>query len=203
MNESTHTVAYSTSEPVFTVTDLKQWLYCPRIVYYHLCLPDIRPTTFHMRAGKEAGKGEETREARRTLRWYGIEGGKRHYNVYLSSAHHGLRGTVDMVIETEDELIPVDFKLSRRPRYHFRLQVAAYALLLEDCWRKPVRRGFLYLIPLKHHCEIPIEAPIRETVHSTIEAMYRMLQSEAIPPATESHHKCRVCEFRRFCNDTV
>ena len=52
----------------FRVTDLKQWVYCPRILYYHHCLPDVRPVTYKMKAGVEAGRAEEGREERRSLR---------------------------------------------------------------------------------------------------------------------------------------
>ena len=43
-----------TGTMTFTVTDLKQYEYCPRIVYYTYCLPLIRPTTFKMEAGVQA-----------------------------------------------------------------------------------------------------------------------------------------------------
>ena len=57
---------------MFTVTDLKQYTYCPRIVYYHHCLPAVRPVTYKTEAGVEAGSAEETRELRRSLRPYGL-----------------------------------------------------------------------------------------------------------------------------------
>ena len=38
------------------VSDLKQWVYCPRVFYYQQCLPDVRPTTYKMKAGVEAGR---------------------------------------------------------------------------------------------------------------------------------------------------
>ena len=38
----------------FTVTDLKQYFYCPRVVYYTYCLPLLRPTTYKMEAGAVA-----------------------------------------------------------------------------------------------------------------------------------------------------
>lgn len=53
-----------------------------------------------------------------------------------------------MLIETETERIPVDYKDSDKAGAHFRLQLMAYGRLLEETGgAKPVRRGFLYLIP--------------------------------------------------------
>ena len=39
------------SELLFEVTDLKQWIYCPRVLYYRYRLPEIRPTTDLIAAG--------------------------------------------------------------------------------------------------------------------------------------------------------
>ena len=68
------------------VTDLKQWAYCPRVFYYHQCLPRVRPVTYKMRAGVEAGQAEEGREARRSLRAYGLSSGDREFDVPVRSA---------------------------------------------------------------------------------------------------------------------
>ena len=39
---------------MFRVTDLKQYAYCPRIVYYTYIMPSVRPKTFKMDEGKAA-----------------------------------------------------------------------------------------------------------------------------------------------------
>lgn len=36
------------------VSDIKQWRYCPRVVWYAYCLPAIRPKTDLMRQGRPA-----------------------------------------------------------------------------------------------------------------------------------------------------
>ena len=63
------------SDPTFEVTDLRQWAYCPRVVYYQYCLPDIRPVTKLMEAGQEEHRAESGREERRSLRTYGLKTG--------------------------------------------------------------------------------------------------------------------------------
>ena len=150
------------------VTDLKQWVYCPRVFYYHACLPKIRPVTYKMQAGVEAGQAEEGREERRSLRVYGLEAGEREYNLPVRSARLGLRGEVDMVITVADtaEVIPVDYKLSRIPGPHFQLQVAAYGVMLEEMRAVTVRRGFLYSIPERKAEEVRIDRRLRPVIQS-------------------------------------
>lgn len=191
----------------FTVTDLKQWVYCPRILYYHHCLPDIRPVTHKMEMGIEASRMEEGREDRRSLRVYGLRSGHREFNVPLSSSRLGLRGEVDMVITTSDadpeEVIPVDYKLARRAGPHFRLQLAAYASLLEEMRKCTVRRGFLYYIPLRRAETVAIDKRLRQRLSETLDDMRATLEREQMPPPTPHIRKCVACEFRRFCNDVL
>ena len=59
------------------VSDLRQYSYCPRIIYYRYCLPQIRPITYKMTAGQAAQESEEQREQRRSLRAYGLQSGER------------------------------------------------------------------------------------------------------------------------------
>lgn len=190
-------------ESPFCVTDLKQWVYCPRILYYRLCLPDVRPTTFKMQMGAEEGKAEEIREARRSLKIYGVEDGRREFDVVLSSERYGLRGKVDLVIWRTAEVIPVDYKLSNIAGQHFQMQLMAYGLLLEEISGLPAQHGFLYMLPKRDVKEVKFVARLREKLLVTLEVMHRMLYSELIPPPTRNQHKCLACEFRRFCNDVL
>ncbi len=185
------------------VTDLKQYVYCPRILYYYVCLPRVRPTTFSMEASVEAHAAAQGQEHRRTLRAYGLEEGKRHFNVGLVSERLGMRGEVDLVIETEKELIPVDYKLSTQAGEHFRLQLTAYALMLEEAWGGTVKRGFFYLIPLRRAEEMRITARQRARLGEVLAAMNEILWHERMPPPPRRRGKCVDCEFRRFCNDVV
>jgi len=192
----------------FIVSDLKQWEYCPRILYYALCLPDVRPTTYKMQAGVEAGLEEEGREKRRSLHPYGLSEGRREFDVAVTSQRMGLKGKVDMVIWLENkngiqEIIPVDFKLSKTCYTHFKLQLTAYGLLLEENSGIKVERGFIYFIPLRKAEEVRFTKPLRAKVLKAIEEMQRMLWSEVMPKATQQLGKCIICEFRRFCNDVL
>jgi CRISPR-associated exonuclease Cas4 len=191
------------ADPPFRVTDFKQWVYCPRVLYYLYCLPDVRPITFKMQAGTEAGQRVEGQEERRSLRAYGLSAGEREYNVRLSSAQLGLRGTADMVIDAAPEVMPVDFKDSDKVGPHFVLQLAAYALLLEEARGCRVQRGFLYLIPLRRAEEVRIDRRLRTRFANALAQMMRMLNTETMPEPTPQRNKCVVCEFRRFCNDVL
>ncbi|PIU91716.1 MAG: CRISPR-associated protein Cas4 [Anaerolineae bacterium CG17_big_fil_post_rev_8_21_14_2_50_57_27] len=192
-------------EAPFRVTDLKQWVYCPRILYYVMCLPDVRPVTYKMKAGVEAGREEEGREARRSLHAYNLTEGRREFNVPLVSSRLGLRGVVDMVIWLDEpapgEVMPVDYKLSEIVGEHFRLQLAAYGLMLEEMSGAVAKRGFLYSIPRRRAEAVLLNERLRDKLLTSLDAMHRMLRYETMPAPTPQRNKCLACEFRRFCND--
>lgn len=186
------------------VSDLRQYTYCPRIVYYAYCLPRIRPETFNMEAGQLAHREEEGRERRRSLRAYRVADGTRYFDHYLESEDLGLQGKVDMVIHREQEIIPVEYKNSPgRSGRHVILQLTAYGMLLEAHYGVPARRGFIYYIPARRAREVPLDAPLKLAVAQTVEEIEIMIQEERMPPPPNERGKCAICEFRRFCNDVV
>jgi CRISPR-associated exonuclease Cas4 len=198
------------NEISFEVTDLKQWTYCPRIVYYRYCMPDIRPITDHMRQGIAKHQDESAREERRSLRTYGLQQGERSFDLALRSSTLGIRGRLDLVIATPDrsaanaEAIVVEYKDSEQVNQpHFALQLAAYALLVEEAWGLAVKRGFLYSVPLRHAETVPITAALRRKALATIAALREAVIGEHMPPAPASRRPCVGCEFRRFCGDVV
>ncbi len=186
------------------VSDLRQYAYCPRIVYYHYCLPTIRPTTFNMEAGTTAHKEEASREHRRSLRVYHLKDGERYFDKFLESSELGLRGKVDMVIKRADEVIPVEYKNSPgRTGKHILLQLTAYGMLLEEAFQLPAKRGFIYYIPARRAREVVLDENLRQEVRETIAAIQAMVTAEQMPPPPRRRGKCEVCEFRRFCNDVI
>jgi CRISPR-associated exonuclease Cas4 len=194
----------------FEVTDLKQWAYCPRVVYYRYCLPDVRPVTVLMEAGIAGHRDEGAREERRSLRPYGLAEGERAFDLVLRSERLGLRGRLDLAVAVPARAAPgaeavvVEYKDSERAAgAHFKLQLAAYALLLEEAWGLPVRRGFFYAIPTRQVEPITITAALRRKVAQTVSDLRAAVVGERMPEAPESRRPCVSCEFRRFCNDVV
>jgi CRISPR-associated exonuclease Cas4 len=200
----------SDSVATFEVTDLKQWSYCPRLLYYRYCLPEVRPITDLMEAGIRSHADETGREERRSLRTYGIAEGERTFDVVLHSDTLGLRGRLDLAIVVPSrtapraEAIVVEYKDSEKAAgAHFKMQLAAYGLLLEEAWQLPVRRGFIYSIPLRKAEAISITPTLRRNVQLQVAAMHRAIAGELMPPAPTNRRPCISCEFRRFCNDVV
>jgi len=189
-----------------TVTDIKQYHYCRRIAYYTYCLPVPKHLTYKVQEGERAHQRQADLEHRRTLRTYGLAVGERHFGVALYSERLGLSGRLDMSIVTPapgSEVIPVEFKHTTPARLgmNHKYQLAAYALLVEEVWQRPARRGFLYFIPEKRAQEVVMTAGMRRHVARTLADIRRLVQTEAMPPPAAQRGRCVDCEYRRYCND--
>ncbi len=186
-----------------TVTDVRQHVYCPRIPYYRYTMPLERPTTAKMDLGKEEHESTSAKEARRTLKAYGIKEGERRFGVNLHSDHLGLRGKIDMIILTPGEAIPVEYKMAAAIGLHHKYQLTAYAMLAEHTLKRTVTRAFVYLTPAKRAVEVPITAAMRGHVRSILAELRSSVENERLPRPTPHRKRCTDCEYRRFCGDVL
>jgi len=185
------------------VSDLKQYIYCPRIIYFYYVLPIPRRVTKKMEYGRIEHFEIRQLEKRRKLKAYGLLEGARDFQVFLQSSRLGLHGLLDMTITTASrEIYPVEFKHSiSKKGLHQKYQLAAYAMLLEEKCGKPVRYGFLYLIPTKTVIPLEITVSMREHVKKVLSAIRNVIASEKIPLYVRSKQRCTDCEFKNYCAD--
>ncbi len=186
----------------FRVTDVKQWAYCPRVVYWTCVAPVPRRLPPKVTFGAEDHARLATLEARRSLRDYGLKEGTRRFHVRVASQTLGLRGVLDALLETETERIPVEYKDTLGGvRKNHRLQLTAYAMLLREQPGPPVTRGMLFLIPEDKIVTVPITPALEAEVRSALAAMRAMVEQESFPEPTSQWARCRDCEFFRYCGD--
>lgn len=182
---------------------IRQWCYCPRVVYY-MELTDIaieRP--IWVKQGQRFHHLEEKLWNRRNLRRFNLSEGVRHHNLFIESAELGLHGIVDMAVETEEHVYAVEFKLSadNKKRGDI-LQLVAYAMLLEKQFGKESITGFLVGRGKVLHV-IDIDAKKRDEVGEKAELIRKMLKRGIKPESPASIAQCCNCEYLNFCNDRL
>lgn len=186
----------------FPVTELRQWVYCPRVVYYHQLMPGAGQNTYKMREGERAQEMIESLEMRRTLREYGLEGAERQFGVWLSDERIGLSGRIDLLLKGECFAAVVDFKLtSGELGENHRMQLAGYAALVESALNLPVRQTFLFRIPDNKVFSVPITTELNEQVRETVRVIQRMRETVELPEPTAVRARCTECEYANYCGD--
>ena len=182
---------------------IRQWCYCPRVVYY-MELTDIsvhRP--IWVKQGEDFHILEEKLWQRRNLSRFNLASGKTHHNLVMQNDKLGLHGIVDMAIETDDSVYAVEFKLSANNKKRGDiLQLVAYAMLLERHFSKPSGTGFLVgKGTVLHTLDINMER--REEVLVMADQIRQMLQRGSKPESSATVVQCCACEYVNHCNDRL
>lgn len=190
--------------PVLRVSDLRQWTYCPRVVWWtHVC-PVGKVESFKMRQGRAKEERLQQLQKRRTLRAFAMADGTVECNVDLFSERVGLSGRLDMIIRRGPCRFPVEIKFTQGPaRLNHRLQLAGYALLLEELFGVQISHGFVVRLPDETVDMIEIDVPLRELTRKTMQALRDMIRREEMPPANRVVARCTDCEYLRFCGDVI
>jgi len=184
------------------VNDLKQFEYCQRIVFYNTVMPLERKVTFKMRRGAEAELRLDALEKRRSLRRYKLTEGERRFHVSLASERLGLSGKIDLLIVSPQGYFPVDFKYTKgRPRHNHIMQLAAYAVLVEEYFHTTVDVGFIYLAPIEELVSVRITRELKDRVALCLQEIRDMVREGILPAPTPVRARCQECEFRNYCGD--
>ncbi len=180
----------STSGPEVRVSDLRQWYYCPRIIYWR----------YTFRAPWKPGKITKVDE-RHDPSWVGrlkaFSGCKVERNVCLRSSSLNLVGCMDALITCGDELIPLEMKRGALRDGHD-VQLCAYAMLIEENFGVRVTRGYLYY-PGEKLEEVPMDDSLRRKVLRTLNQIRKTLEEGRMPEPTKDRWKCRVCDHYTYC----
>lgn len=188
--------------PIVRVSDLRQWTYCPRVVWWtHVC-PVGKVESFKMKLGLCKEQRLQRLQKRRTLKSFGLRQGQVQANVSLHSAQLGLCGKVDMLIHQGLSRYPVEIKFTQgAARLNHKLQLAGYAILLESIYGSPVPYGYVVCLPEDTVDRIEIDPDLRNLAWQTIQAIRRTLHLERIPPPVAQQARCVDCEYFHFCGD--
>jgi CRISPR-associated exonuclease Cas4 len=195
------------------VSDVRQWTFCPRVLWHRRMMPHRVHETPKMALGRDAQAVLEALEKRRRGKRYGLEDATRRYNVPLASARLGVRGYCDAVLDApagpdgERRLYPIEVKRTEGgASAHHVAQLAGYAMLLEEVEglrEGAVGRGFLVLLPADRLVPVELGPAPRETFLRTLSAIRSMLVHERFPEPTKHRGFCPQCEYVHFCGDVL
>jgi len=165
------------------VSDLNQYLYCPRRLYY-LMFYDTQGLNYYL----VDGRSKHAHQSRRGG-WY--------REMYLRSDKLHLHGKIDL-LEGKTRLTPVERKHGDTYYDNDEIQLAAYCMILEDYLEEPVRMGYLYLFGTNERYAITITDWHREKVLEVTNAI-RNMTIDAIPDFADNPNKCKNCSVVQYC----
>jgi len=132
----------------------------------------------------------------------GFFAGELSHNETLQSGKFGLTGSPDRLIRTNDELMPSIIKTGNMPLNGVwrgdRLQLTAYAVLAEEKYDIPVRRGFVEYARLGVVREAAIRRHERRNVLQILEKIKKI--QNGIMPEKPKDAPCEYCGFTEICD---
>lgn len=179
---------------------IRQWHFCPRVVYYQELLNMKVNKPLWVSQGENWHDKIEKLEKRRSYHRYNLMTAKRQFKTSLKSTQYGLHGIVDWILETEDEIFVVEYKINPKPNsLGHKLQLCAYAMLAQEHYKKPCTKSFL--VSEKTSYEIAITQKLIDKVIETTIGIRQMLVKAVKPDSAAAEYQCIQCEYLNFCND--
>ena len=196
------------AEPFVSVTDIKHYIFCPRLVYFDRVLHATPVFGSQQEDSRELHEDYVQKELRRKdAVFYSSEfvGAEKLLFTSLSSGVLGLQGNVDCIIKTaKGECVPVEYKNMSSDKgkvcMDHRYQLVGYALLIEENFDTVVKRGFVNYIPEALILQIEITPIMKGYVKRVLGHIKRIIKDEELPPMRVAKQKCTGgCGHKQVC----
>ncbi|MEK6892132.1 MAG: CRISPR-associated protein Cas4 [Nanoarchaeota archaeon] len=114
-----------------------------------------------------------------------------------------LKGIIDQVHVYEQDYVPFELKTGRTPADgvwpSHRIQIAAYSMLLQEKFRKPIKEGFVFYLDTKEKRHIAINPFMKDEVRQIVDEVIALLENRNLPDFCNNENKCRKCGLKQTC----
>jgi CRISPR-associated protein Cas1 len=161
---------------------------------------------FYLEEVEEIRVADERVYAGRTLH-EALSGEDEFVELVLEDENLGLKGKLDALRKKDGSLVPYEHKRGRSrsteagpaPWASDRLQVGAYALLVERATGKPVFEGCIRYHGDNVLLRLTIDEVLREDVKKAVARAQQLIEAEARPPVTLDERRCAKCSLAPIC----
>jgi len=186
---------------ILTATDIRQYFYCPRKIYFMYVLRQRVPLTVKMSHGREVHERKYRPRKKEDL-------GRitRYYNLYLQDEKLGLSGLVEIVEveEGKDTAKVLEVKTSgtfdrENIPEQYVAQVAVQVLLVERCLGLRVECAGVLFDDTGEVVWLDIGDDIKSRVLRAVDKIRRIILEEELPDPTPYAERCVSCEYANIC----
>lgn len=125
--------------------------------------------------------------------------------IYIDSDELHLKGVVDQIYVYKDGIVPIELKTGNCPKEdvwpNHKIQIGAYALLLEKEFKQKVKEGFVHYLDANTKRHIPINPFLILEIKDLINKVNLVLSEEKVPEFTTNPNKCSSCGLKQRCYD--
>ncbi|MBD3256549.1 MAG: CRISPR-associated protein Cas4 [Candidatus Lokiarchaeota archaeon] len=188
-------------KPIVGTEEIRQYVYCQRIVYFRHVMRAPMKQSYKMEYGTK--KHKKLQQLKNKQEDYS----QKYYNIYLTDAESGLVGLIDYFEYDGKEAYPVEIKSGRIPPKNSRnelddphkYQATAQAMLIEQNFDFLVRKVRIFYTKSEKYVDYPINIEEKLKVLKIIDNIAKIIETERIPEPTEDQGKCVDCECKLYC----
>ena len=133
---------------------------------------------------------------------------KIHSEIRIESPNLNLKGIIDQLEIYPLGIVPIDLKTGKMPNEgvwpSHKIQIAAYAMLAEEKYKKEIKEGFIHYLDYKEKRHIAMNPFLRDEIKELIKKVEDLLNKKEIPLIVENRNKCLNCGLKEECyNDKL
>ena len=197
-------ISSSASFTFVTPSEVIEYLYCPRFIYYMnvLKIEQHEHKRLLVNKGRDIHKLKLIQNKDYLRKKIGAIDKK--IDVYLTSKKLKLVGRMDEILFLKnDEAVPLDYKFAfwdNKIYKTLKMQQTLYALLIEENFDKKVEKAFLVYVRSKNHLEeIKITDKMKKEAIMIVNEIFDILNLNYFPKETKTRNKCLDCTYKNLC----
>jgi len=192
------------SETIITISDVMEYLFCPRFIYFMHCLdiPQHEGTRFKVLQGREVHEKKLITDPDYLRKKLGVV--KKEMNVFIASKEHHIKGIVDEVLFLEDgTAAPFEYKYAEFKDTIFqtyKFQLLLHAVMIKENYQVNVNRGFICFTRSNNRIET-VEFTDKDFVRGKeiVLEILEIIDKGFYPSKSKYKNKCLDCCYRTMC----
>jgi len=194
----------SESETIITISDVLEFLFCPRFIYFMHCLGIPQ----HEEMRYKVLKGRDVHELRRTTNIdYArrkIDCVRKERQVFIAAKKYHIKGIVDEVLFLGDgTAAPLEYKFAEykdRIFKTYKYQLVLQALMIAENYDVKVNRGYIcYTRSNNLVKQIDLKKKDFDKAIAIIMDILEIIEKGFYPDRTKDMVKCVDCTYRNIC----
>lgn len=179
---------------ILTISSAAEIAYCPRSFWYEVHHGRRKARNAAVEAGFQEDQDRLDRKIRTTHNVI------RHYGVPVFHADLGIRGEVDLVEDSGESLVPVEYRHGTSPGTATdRIAITLIAICLETSTGRSITTAKIYFSSDKQSVEVAIDELARDKAISSVSEARKILKSPH-PPPNSMMPICSGCSWFDVCS---
>lgn len=187
-----------------TPSEVIEYLYCPRFIYFmsYLKIPQHENNRFKVIMGREVHKTKASINKSYLRKKIGVK--EKFLEQKLYSKKYQMHGIVDEVLFLEDgSAAPLDYKFAKYKDRTFsthKYQAIMYSMMIEDNYDIEVNKAFIIYVRSKNLLkEITINIRQYNKVNQITKEIIKIIEKGFFPKRTKYKRRCPDCTYRNIC----